>query len=173
MNNIRRKILVGVSGCGVGLLLPPMVTAAPNVKENSNSCSIHPETLNIIHKYYGKALLTKTDDIKFYENNKMLNEDIVMADNPYVLPFTIKFDPTVVHQPITFIMQRFHTYYHDSVYVAQYKTNGNVSRISFRASVPDLRGKTEVKMFAVSKTGTSVVYACRRVNVYHGDEGCC
>ena len=173
MNNIRRKILAGISGYGVSLLLPSAGITAPNVKENSNSCSMHPETLNIIQKYYGKASLSKTDHIKFYQNNKMLNEDIVVGDIPSVIPFTIKFDPKIVLQPITFIMQRYHDYYHDSVFVAQYKTNGNVSSISFRASAPDLRGKTEVKMFAVAKSGTSVVYACNQVNVYWGDEGCC
>lgn len=132
MNNIQRIILVGFIGCSVSLLLPSMGRTASNANK-SNSCNIHTETSNILQKYYGKTSVSKTNHIKFHpRRDGWTYEGMYKIENPSIITFGIDFNPAVVRQPITFIMQRYHRNYHYiSEYVAQYKTNGNVSSIEF------------------------------------------
>jgi hypothetical protein len=175
MNIHRRKILLGILGYKFGLIVPSLSVASNFDETKKNTCHIRQETQNIIRNIYGNTASSMTDRIFFEDKDYTVRDGgVFITENGGRIKFSIKIDAAAVHGPITFIMEKYHSYndtFKGSEYVAQYQTDGSVTKIEFFTDVNSL--STKIKMYAISKLDKSVVYSCHQVITVGGDEGCC
>lgn len=181
MNFNRRKILSGILAFHAGSLLPFYSSALAGEKASNKSCHFEQETLNIIQDLYGYTVPEKTDLINFdiLDGFSVEIPEGLFLVHPSRTWFTITYDPTILHTPISIIIEkhnRYHGGYYGSELVATYKTNGNVSSIGLSADIMQKKSGAhggEVNIFAVAKSQESVMYACLKAFYPSGEDGCC
>ena len=173
MDCIEKQLPSFISRFTLAIICMYFFLFAPNAKANEKKCFIHPNTQNLIHKIYGETEIKETDQIKF------LKKSGLFSGHPFIERITLDFDPLVIHNPISVIVQKHNRYsggFIGSQLIAKYSVGDNISSIGMHANIiyPETYNHSaNVNIFALAKTNSSIVYNCRQIYYSWGDEGCC